>query len=109
MALTHPTERLLGPARDRLRVPSPSLDRAQLKRLQDAGVLVLDERRTRPVFFDGRFLTAKDLVREQAYVLSRQADFARAAGVGVVEGLMVEPVKDQPQRVRIEAGFGLTD
>ena len=51
--------------------------------------IVEDERRRRPLWFDGRFLDAKALTAEQNYFLSRQADIARVVGVGVVQGLMV--------------------
>ncbi|MBC8009093.1 MAG: hypothetical protein H7067_03235, partial [Burkholderiales bacterium] len=53
-----------------------------------AGV-VADTRRTRPRFFDGKFLTAADLMQEQNYLLTRQADLARTLGFGVVSGLRV--------------------
>src|SRR5688500_6883683 len=64
-------------------------DRAELERLQRTGLLVTDQRRSRPRYFDGRFLAARDLTREQQYFLSRQADLARATGSGVIHGLMV--------------------
>jgi len=48
-----------------------------------------DTRRTRPRFFDGKFLTAADLAQEQAYLLARQADLGRTLGFGVVTGLRV--------------------
>jgi hypothetical protein len=70
-----------------------------------------DERRRRSLFFDGRFLTARDLTREQTYFLTRQADLGRAGGVGVVEGLMVEayPSGDRPSTtLTIAAGHGVT-
>ena len=53
-----------------------------LEAFQPGGSLVLDDRRRRPFYFDGRFLAARDLIREQNYFLTRQADIARAAGFG---------------------------
>ncbi|MFY0566327.1 hypothetical protein ACN28E_21160 [Archangium lansingense] len=88
-----------GPARERL---EPNV----VNRLQTAGTLVHDERRLRSFFFDGRFLTAKDLTREQAYFLTRQADLSRGGGVGVVTGLRVDDV--DPRALRINAGHGVT-
>lgn len=69
--------------------------------------LVLDERRRRPLYFDGRFLTARDLTREQNYFLTRQADLGRAGGFGVVQGLMVQR-GDTATSLKIEAGHGVT-
>ncbi|NTX67266.1 hypothetical protein HUA74_42115 [Myxococcus sp. CA051A] len=89
-----------GPARERLE-PNAA------KRLEVAGTLVHDDRRLRSFFFDGRFLTAKDLTREQAYFLTRQADLGRGGGVGVVTGLSVEEGPD-PRALRITAGHGVT-
>lgn len=71
-----------------------------------AGCLVVDHRRSRPFWFDGRFLTARDLNREQDYFLTRQADLADAAGSGVAEGLLVE-AGDAATRVRITPGHGV--
>ncbi len=47
------------------------------------GTLVTDDRRRRPLWFDGRFLDAAALNSEQNYILGRQADIARVAGVGI--------------------------
>jgi hypothetical protein len=68
-----------------------SLSKEDFERLQRSGQLVVDGRRRRPRYFDGRFLVADDLVREQNYFLSRQADLAKALGAGVVHGLTVHP------------------
>ncbi|MBX2802823.1 MAG: hypothetical protein KTR31_34395 [Myxococcales bacterium] len=75
--------------------------------LEAAGGLVLDARRTRPRYFDGRFLAARDLTADQLYVSTRQADLARAIGSGVVEGLEVTPGTTATE-VQIAAGYGLT-
>lgn len=68
--------------------------------------LVFDERRRRPLWFDGRFLAARDLTREQDYFLTRQADAGRANGSGVIAGLTVE--SRPPNALRIRPGFGIT-
>ena len=55
-------------------------------RLREANLLVEESHRVRPRYFDGKFLAARDLTRDQAYFLARQSGFARALGSGVVEG-----------------------
>ncbi|HEX5745273.1 MAG TPA: hypothetical protein VFZ09_03455 [Archangium sp.] len=89
-----------GPAREQL---EPNV----VKKLETAGTLVHDDRRLRSFFFDGRFLTARDLTREQTYFLTRQADLGRGGGIGVVAGLHVENGPD-PRALRITAGHGVT-
>lgn len=91
-------ETLEGPARE-------PLDRTEIDRLRSS--VIIDERRRRPLYFDGRFLAARDLVREQSYFLTRQADLGRAGGTGVVRGLMVERGTTSGT-LRIGAGHGLT-
>ncbi len=71
-----------------------------------AGTLVLNERRRRPRYFDGRFLAARDLTREQTYFLTRQADLARSGGQGVVSGLQVS--RGEKGMLKIAAGHGVT-
>lgn len=74
-----------------------------------AGPLILDGLRRRPRYFDGRFLTGADLTRDQDYVRQRQADMARAAGTGIIQGLEVRSMGlRQGQTVRIQPGLGLT-
>jgi hypothetical protein len=67
---------------------------------------------TRPLWFDGRFLTAADLERDQNYFLQRQASLGQAAGFGVVHGLLVEQgtENDQPapETIIIRKGDGIT-
>jgi len=75
--------------------------------LRRAGALIEDHRRERPRWFDGRFLAARDLVREQQYFLTREADLGRAAGSGVATGLEVA-VGSSAQTLRIAAGHGIT-
>src|SRR5262245_7905115 len=89
-----------GSTRERL-----NIDDAEL--LKQRGSLILDERRTRPQYFDGRFLTARDLTREQDYFLSRQADLGQASGGGVVHGLIVEKGPTDSSIV-IRPGHGVT-
>jgi hypothetical protein len=71
------------------------------------GNIFLDETRRRPLYFDGRFLAARDLTREQTYFLSRQAELGRAGGYGVVTGLEVLP-GTSGTRIRIQSGHGIT-
>ena len=66
------------------------LQQPDLTQSQNNGSVVLDSRRTRPLWFDGRFLAASDLEREQNYFLQRQADLGQAGGFGVMHGLLVD-------------------
>lgn len=75
--------------------------------LRDARLLVDESHRVRPRYFDGKFLAARDLTRDQAYFLARQASFARALGAGVVEGLQVS-AGDVASDLRVSAGLGFT-
>lgn len=84
-----------------------SVPAEQATALRNAGVLALDPRRERPRYFDGRFLAARDLVRDQQYFLTREADLGRAAGSGVATGLHVTR-GPTPQTLRLEAGHGIT-
>src|SRR6516165_7500888 len=77
------------------------------------GSMVLDSRRTRPLWFDGRFLAARDLEREQNYFLLREADLGQAAGFEVLNGLLVDQAASNGQSpgsdaVIIRAGYGVT-
>jgi hypothetical protein len=90
----------VGAARERI-------DPDELDRLRRAGTLVIDERLRHAFFFDGRFLAARDLTREQTYFLTRQADLARAGGAGVVHGLDVA-AGPSATSVRIGRGHGVT-
>ncbi|MCI0744223.1 MAG: hypothetical protein L0Y58_02355 [Verrucomicrobia subdivision 3 bacterium] len=71
-----------GSARERL-----NKDQAELLRHRRA--LIINDSRILSQFFDGKFLTANDLTREQNYFLSRQADLGQASGGGIVHGLLV--------------------
>ena len=72
------------------------------------GIVVSDDRRRRPLWFDGRFLDAAALNSEQNYILGRQADIARVAGIGVVDGLSVERVENRARSVSVKQGHGIT-
>ncbi len=84
----------------------PTLTAAEVAALRAAGVLIEDPRRERPRYFDGRFLAARDLIRDQQYILAREADLGRAAGSGVAGGLEVSRGEDD--RIEIAAGHGVT-
>ncbi|HEY2383491.1 MAG TPA: hypothetical protein VGK48_20145 [Terriglobia bacterium] len=89
----------------------PVLQPDDLARYQNNGSAVVDTRRTRPLWFDGRFLAARDLEREQDYFLQRQADLGRAPGFGVLRGLLVSIVSTNGQSsdiITITAGSGIT-
>ena len=80
---------------------------------QGNGSVALNSQRTRPLWFDGRFLAARDLAREQDYFLQRQADLGQSAGFGVVHGLWaymppVSPQMPDADVVVITAGQGIT-
>jgi hypothetical protein len=73
------------------------------------GEIVVTPGRTRPLYFDGRFLTAADLTADQDYVRHRMADLGRSLGFGVVNGLRVSPaVVNARPGVHITAGHGIT-
>lgn len=77
-----------------------------LDKFKTGGSVFVDRRRSRPRWFDGRFLKAADLNRETNYFLTRQADLAVAAGTGVVEGLHVR--ENNATSIRISQGHGMT-
>lgn len=83
------------------------IDPADVTTLRRSGVLIDDPRRERPRYFDGRFLAARDLIRDQQYFLTREADLGREAGSGVAEGLFVTP-GTTPQGIEVSAGQGVT-
>jgi hypothetical protein len=89
-----------------LRTPAPAAQAGN-------GSPVLAGSQTRPLWFDGRFLAARDLEREQGYFLRRQAELGRAGGFGVIHGLLVDQgaVSGQspnPETIVIRAGNGIT-
>ena len=90
-----------------------TLTQTQVLAGQSNGSLVIDSQRTRPYWFDGRFLAARDLQREQDYFLQRQADLGQAAGFSVIHGLYVDlppanSTTSNGDTVIIRSGQGLT-
>jgi hypothetical protein len=85
----------------------PLIDAPERARLLAAGALAIDTRRSRPRYFDGRFLAARDLTADQEYLLTRTTDLGRAAGAGVVEGLEVTRGA-RATEVAIRAGLGIS-
>jgi hypothetical protein len=83
------------------------IDQDERERLAASNTLFVDTRRRRPKYFDGRFLTARDLTRDQTYFLTRQADLGRSIGAGVVNGLMVEE-GGTATSLHIQPGLGVT-
>ncbi|MBT9458567.1 MAG: hypothetical protein IV097_18240 [Burkholderiaceae bacterium] len=79
----------------------------QARQLREASLLVDESHRVRPRYFDGKFLSARDLTRDQSYFLARQAGFARALGPGVVEGLEVSAGVSSSDLL-VRPGFGYT-
>ena len=86
------------------RVRISAQDLASLRR---TGMVIEDPRRERPRYFDGRFLAARDLIRDQQYFLTREADLGQAAGSGVAVGLSVRQGAEA-QSLLIAAGHGVT-
>jgi hypothetical protein len=69
--------------------------------------------KTRPLWFDGRFLAAPDVQCEQNYFLQGQSALGRAAGFGVVHGLTVDQGAggggaDSAETIVVRAGDGIT-
>ena len=90
-----------------------ALEQPDLTTFQGNGSVVLDSRRTRPLWFDGRFMAARDLEREQNYFLQREADLAQAAGFESMQGLLVDQVLSNGQAagsgtIVVHAGEGVT-
>ncbi|RKZ70630.1 MAG: hypothetical protein DRQ44_00130 [Gammaproteobacteria bacterium] len=80
-----------------------------LPNLEDAKkVGSLDPRLSRTDYFDGRLLTATDLIRDQTYVDERVLEVGRALGSGVVRGLAVE-LSDDKRYLRINPGLAITE
>jgi len=95
-----------GPMREKIPARDES-EQAHLQKLVQTNTLVVDDRRRRPLYFDGRFLDASALTREQEYFLTRQSDLGRAGGSGVVFGLDVRVTNDG-RSVQIDPGHGVT-
>ncbi|HTE44900.1 MAG TPA: hypothetical protein VK636_06625 [Gemmatimonadaceae bacterium] len=95
-----------GSMRERIAANSES-DQAHMQKLVQTNTLIVDDRRRRPLYFDGRFLDAAALTREQDYFLTRQSDLGRAGGSGVVFGLQISSTTGG-RTLQIEAGHGVT-
>ncbi|EHR71165.1 hypothetical protein BurJ1DRAFT_2329 [Burkholderiales bacterium JOSHI_001] len=80
---------------------------AEAEALRRSGALVEDARRERPRYFDGRFLAARDLIKDQQYFLAREADLGRATGAGVATGLHVRRGSG-PSQLQVGLGQGVT-
>ncbi|TDP61364.1 hypothetical protein [Roseateles toxinivorans] len=87
--------------------PRTLISSEQARQLREASLLVDESHRVRPRYFDGKFLSARDLTRDQSYFLARQAGFARALGPGVVEGLEVSAGVSSSDLL-VRPGFGYT-
>ena len=85
-----------------------NLSLAEQNRHRDSGALIEDDRRRRPLWFDGRFLDAAALKREQNYFIARQDDIAQVAGTGVVDGLLVARIDGKARAITIDPGQGIT-
>lgn len=88
-------------------VARETVDENELREALERGIIVEDPRRRRPRYFDGRFLAARDLTRDQQYFLTRQADLGQLSGGGVVAGLEVTET-GAGRSVQIQPGHGLT-
>jgi hypothetical protein len=97
---------LFGPFRSLRRLNLDHLEAREIERFRQAGTIVANPARRRPRYFDGRFLAAHDLTREQDFFLDRQADLARASGAGVLHGLEVTRADDTT--LSITPGTGVT-
>ena len=75
--------------------------------LLGAGAVILNNGNARPMYFQGRFLTAEDLTRDQNYFILRQAALGRAGGSGIVAGLEVSADPGATQII-ISPGHGVT-
>ncbi|AUX37457.1 MULTISPECIES: hypothetical protein [Sorangium] len=100
--MTSLVDSTLGPDRASLEDLSPG----EIHDMEQEGTLVVDARRARSHYFDGRFLAARDLLREQTYSLSRQADLSSAGASGVIRGLEVRAASGR--RLAISGGHGVT-
>lgn len=58
-------------------------------------------------FFDGKFITAKDLIKEQQYIIEKNKLHNRMLGHGVVYGLKVKKAYPLETKVIIEPGHAI--
>lgn len=86
----------------------PNLLLRRPRPLSTAG-MITGSLNVRPLWFDGRFLAARDLKREQRYFLHRQAELGQAGGFGVVHGLIADQgATPDGETLVIHAGHGIT-
>ena len=79
----------------------------EVEALRKSGALIEDERFEQSRYFDGRFLAARDLIRDQQYVRAREALLAQSTGGGVAAGLRVARGA-AADAIPIERGHGVT-
>lgn len=86
-----------------------TISEADAADLQRRGVLAVDPDRTMPLWFDGRFLTARDLNRQQSYFMARHGALGRSIGSGVIEGLdvSIDDGASSQDTIRIAPGQGI--
>lgn len=70
------------------------------------GTLIAETDRIRPRYFDGRFLSVDDILRDQAYFRTRQHDLATMVGSGVLAGFEVRQLG--PSLLSVGAGVAVT-
>lgn len=71
-------------------------------------VASLDPRLSRTDYFDGRLLTATDLIRDQTYVDERVLEVGRVLGAGVVKGLEVSLSEDK-RYLKVNPGIAISE
>lgn len=81
---------------------------SELEKFQKAGSVIVDDRRRRPLWFDGRFLDAAALNQQQQYYISKQEDIGQLLGTGIISGLQVTLVENKSRTIVIGEGRGLT-
>ena len=86
----------------------PIISGAELDAYQKSGNLILDDRRRKPLWFNGRFLEADALNQQQNYYIAKQEDIARLVGTGVESGLAVTLDKETSATLTVSAGRGFT-
>lgn len=85
-----------------------TISAAELENYEELGSLIIDDRRRRPLWFDGRFLDADALNQQQRYYIAKQEDVAQLIGVGVMSGLMVSQDTSSARTIVIAEGRGIT-
>lgn len=86
-------------------VPAPS--RPEPAATTQVVAEVMDPRLSRTAYFDGRLLTADDLIRDQIYLDERLREAGRVLGDGVISGLELS-LNEAQQRLTIGPGAAVT-